>query len=282
MVKNRHTPGITAPPPDNELSLSEEIQGLHYYWDMAGAKDVEELNAKVEKILNELGFSDFTYSRLGAEVVGDGSGQLLYSEGAMPEIVNEYQLQQLYTHDYVLKHLNFKSTPIYLSSVEEQISGLSFDNEEFRRNYEVYRLCNYFNLKDVYDIPLNSVDGEGRVVLAVSIKGVSKAVFSQHVEQKKKELYLLAKAVDYIGVRKFPDYFIGATEEPAVVVSPRPLQLLQVMAKENLLLKDAASRLCIGLDTANKHMAAVKRALGASTPASAVYRAIKEGLISCD
>jgi DNA-binding NarL/FixJ family response regulator len=54
------------------------------------------------------------------------------------------------------------------------------------------------------------------------------------------------------------------------------------MAREGLMLKDAAIKLCISVDTANKHIAAAKQALGATTLANAVYLAMLHGLIKND
>jgi DNA-binding CsgD family transcriptional regulator len=51
------------------------------------------------------------------------------------------------------------------------------------------------------------------------------------------------------------------------------------MAKCDLSLAEAADNLCISLDTANKHMALAKQALGTGSQAPAVYLAIRKGLI---
>ena len=92
----------------------------------------------------------------------------------------------------------------------------------------------------------------------------------------------LAEAIDQISATNFPDFFTVKRRAVKDVVTPKPLRLLNTLAKQNITLKEAASKLCISQDTANKHIAAAKTALGANTQAAAVYLAIKAGLIDCD
>jgi DNA-binding CsgD family transcriptional regulator len=58
------------------------------------------------------------------------------------------------------------------------------------------------------------------------------------------------------------------------------LRLLSTMAQHDVSLAQAAENLCISLDTANKHMALAKQAMGTSSQANAVYLAVRKGLIS--
>jgi DNA-binding NarL/FixJ family response regulator len=106
--------------------------------------------------------------------------------------------------------------------------------------------------------------------------------FQRQIAKHEQDLNQLAQAIDYVGTRKFPESFLNSKENSQITVTPKPLQLLNTLAKDNITLKNAASQLSISLDTANKHIANIKRALGANTQAAAVYRAIKEELIEPD
>lgn len=262
-----------APP---AASMENDIYEIQYYWDLARVNTIGELNEKILNIVNKLGFSDFTFCRLGGPPTLEH--KMLTT---LDEVIALYEQEAFYECDIMLKHIESRTTPLYMSVVEKYMSKLPFEPDIFRRNHDMIRLCNYYGFNDFYGIPMISYDGEGKVSLGVSTKGLFEDDFIKLVEKNKEELRLLVKAIDYVGTRKFPEFFIGTKESPQVVISPRPLQLLTVMAQQNLQLKQAADVLCIGIDTANKHMAAVKQALGANTPASAVYRAIKEGLIDC-
>jgi DNA-binding CsgD family transcriptional regulator len=100
-------------------------------------------------------------------------------------------------------------------------------------------------------------------------------------------LRLLAELASDIGERKFPDLIIGDAapgEIPGSTgvgekASARALQLLAVMAEDDLTLTEAADQLCISIHTANQHVAAARRAFGAATTTGAVYAAMQHGLI---
>lgn len=66
------------------------------------------------------------------------------------------------------------------------------------------------------------------------------------------------------------------------MITSKPLVLLDILAKKDLNLKQAAKELNITLNTANKHIASAKQALGVNTQAAAVYRAVKQGLIKLE
>ena len=266
---------------DSSLAFEENFAEVPYYWEMARTKDIAELKEVVSQLLEYEGFGDFCYSRLGESALKEGDGQLLCSDGALSDVMDEYKNKRLFVYDFVLQHLNFRATPIYLSTIQEEVSSLSFDNEFFRQNYEIYRLHAYYGIKDVYCIPVGSFSEGETFSLSVAAKGSTIADFQDLVARKRSKLQALAKAVDYIGIKKYAAVFIEEKSSP-IAVTQRPLQLLEVMARENLLLKEAANKLHIGLDTANKHMASVKSAFEAKTPAAAVYRAIKNGIIELE
>ncbi len=73
-----------------------------------------------------------------------------------------------------------------------------------------------------------------------------------------------------------PACYCGSTRNSLI---PKPLKLLSILAKDGLTLKESAQKLCIGVDTANKHVAAAKQSLGASTLANAVYLAATHDLL---
>ncbi len=66
----------------------------------------------------------------------------------------------------------------------------------------------------------------------------------------------------------------------AMTPGSRPLQLLELLATQNMTLYEAASHLNISVSTANQHVAAAKRALNARTTTAAVVEAVRRGLIA--
>jgi DNA-binding CsgD family transcriptional regulator len=92
---------------------------------------------------------------------------------------------------------------------------------------------------------------------------------------------MLARTIDTVGSARF-DLHANVQPRNHVVVHDKPLQLLNVLANKNLSLNDAARELNISISTANQHIAAAKRALGANTTAAAIVAAVKLGLITID
>jgi len=113
----------------------------------------------------------------------------------------------------------------------------------------------------------------------VATRDKSVIQFRAHVQNCKNTLHQLAQAIDYVGTRKFPDFFLCEHECQKIVITPKPLVLLNMLAQEDLTLLQTADKLSISIHTADKHISAVKKALGASTIHGAIYKAIKVGLI---
>ncbi|MGS2722137.1 helix-turn-helix transcriptional regulator [Porticoccus sp. GXU_MW_L64] len=75
----------------------------------------------------------------------------------------------------------------------------------------------------------------------------------------------------------FPELFLDVVEKP--VLEEKHRRLIALMAQEDLKLGEAAENLLICRDTANKHIAAAKKALGVKNTSSLIYKAAREGLI---
>jgi len=104
--------------------------------------------------------------------------------------------------------------------------------------------------------------------------GVDSDEFAERVKQYYPLLRVLADAVSLISETRF----LPAKQDQQI--KAKPLRLLNTMARHDLSLAQAAENLCISLDTANKHMALAKQALGTNSQANAVYLAVSKGLIS--
>lgn len=248
----------------NESSVASipEVFGRRCYHNLLRLSDSSELGSKILAPLKELGFTDFSCHR-------PGLGQSLATP-AMAAIGHSHD-------DMMIDHILSIGTPIFMSTLERHIADSPIENQLYKNNYELIRSykCNGFYNR--YSTSVESPDRQQRLALSVACQGMNSDDFVQQVNQYRRELYWLAKAVNDVVTQNFPALFAARTQQ--IHISARPLELLALIAKDNLQLKQAAAKACISVDTANKHMATVKQALGASTQAAAVYRAIKEGLL---
>jgi DNA-binding CsgD family transcriptional regulator len=107
-------------------------------------------------------------------------------------------------------------------------------------------------------------------------KGMTSKKFMAITQSRRAVLHLLGNTAIRVYQNKFKSH------NPAPRINPKPIRLLTIMARSDLNLSQAAEKLCISIDTANKHMALAKEMLGSRSQANAVYRAIQKGLIDFD
>ncbi len=255
----------------DDLALDVLINQIEFVRILAGAADIADFNRRIVTVLESLGFSDYVVASKSIS----GAANIPFS--SMPKELKEaYQAERFSRYDMVMDYMETGSLePVYLSAIGEVVERASLITQTFKKNLEILALYKRFEVNDAYLLPVktNRHKGEDKTLFAVISKGTSREEFRQMVERCKPILRLLADAVNFIGETKF---YPRKSRQP---INPRPLRLLTTMAKQDLTLAQAADVLCISIDTANKHMALAKKALGTSSQANAVYLALKQGLI---
>jgi DNA-binding CsgD family transcriptional regulator len=249
---------------------------INFFWELARAKDFHEFSQRIKSIINRMGFTDYAFMRLNT--TGTQLGILFTHH----KIADLYESKEFNDDSIILKHGHVSTAPIFLSTIQYYTNNSPFETEIFKRSHDLYRICKCYGFYDAYNIPVKAFNGNGNVMLILCARKMESPDFRRQVGKYKQDLNQLAQAIDYVGTRKFPESFLNSKENSQIMVTPKPLQLLNTLAKDNITLKNAASQLSISLDTANKHIANIKHALGANTQAAAVYRAVKEGLIEPD
>ncbi len=251
------------------------VQEFQFYSKLHSCRDLDEFKEIVRTILLQFGFSDFFFAAFKDGIsrhittfpkeIGDRC-----PTGCQPE------------QDLLWQHVTTSTKPIFLSSIDNYVASAPFQSDTLLRNRDLYKLMANQGFADCYIIPRHSPVGPDNVIFALTAKDLSSDSFHAKIDQFKPILYLLIEAVAYLGITKFTRYFLGERLDHNIPITQKPLRLLNILAKDNITLKEAAKKLFISLDTANKHIAAAKKALGANTQAAAVYRAMINGLIDID
>jgi hypothetical protein len=182
----------------------------------------------------------------------------------------------------MLQYAAMNTDPLYQSSVERFVESATFATETIVKNRKIQKFTRAQGYFEYYNIPRPSCSGTGNVLLAISSRHMAAGELRRRVEKNKKALQILCGAIDQVGIKKFPEFFLGTSVCHKITIHARPLQLLQTLAQKNMKLADAAEEMSISISTANKQIAAAKVALNANTTASAVYRAIRAGLIEIE
>lgn len=241
--------------------------------DMVTAKNIIEFRHQLLRLFSLIGFSDFFFQKL----FWMKSAKQPF--GTLPrQLLAIYEDGKYFKHDLALQHVRTTTSPVFMSSIEYFISEARIKPDTFRRYGELIDVCKSFDYHDFYYMPLKARDDSYSVMLSVTVKGMNSVDFRRKVEMHKEELHLLANAVFCKGVSEFPSLFLD-TKSSRKVNGSRPMQLLYLLAIDDMSLKQAADKLCISIDTANKHIASAKKVWGVRTQAAAVYRAVKAGVI---
>lgn len=252
------------------------LNKLPFYQDLSRSTNIDDFKQRISSKLETLGFSDFAYARLDAN-----GGTTAGLSTTREDMLRTYQSEAFYEYDLVMQHSQKKSTPIFTSTIENYIADAPFDNDLFDRNFEIIRMNKCYHFYDSYTIPFDTLDNN-RAALSVLSQGMERIRFQESFRTHAAELDSTAQIIDYIAITQFPEYFGQPEASPTPRIPPKPLMLLNILAKNNLTLSEAAKSMAISIHTANKHAATFKKLTGANTLAAAVYIALLEGLIHLD
>lgn len=258
-------------------TLDQLTTQVELYRFLAESRDITAMIRRVSTMLMRAGFSDFSHALLNEkedsrDPVGTGKKRL--------QAV--YYGEEFYLHDLMLHHAMLSDEPILQSDVNAHVNAAPYSNDLFRRNRELYDVMKSFGVYEYYNIPFRSYCGRGRALFSVGTSIADPGAARALMERYRPELAVLARALDQVGSIKFSSHFHNAKSNKEKIIQSAPLRLLNVLANENCTLNEAAERVHISISTANQHVAAAKKALGANTIASAVVQAIRLGLITVE
>ena len=254
---------------DNALAVL--ISQIDYIRNLSSVDTVVEFRAEVMEIVEGLGFTDY------ALIFKTDLGTIDAAHSSLSEkLFMSYENEGYCRFDMVLDYINSGiGKPILLSMIRDAVENSPVKTYTLQKNSEILSLYQDFGISNAYVIPVKgaSKDSHDRGVLTVMAIGMDDGEFRVKCERYGPLLKVLADAVSYIHEQRFNH------TRPDGEIKPKALRLLSTMAKCDLSLAEAADQLCISLDTANKHMALAKQALGTGSQAHAVYLAIRKGLI---
>ncbi len=261
----------------NETAV-ETSNPVKFYWQLCISENETAFERNILDVITQMGFSDFCYGLVDAQFGLKGNMACSWKH-----LCEAYKKDAFYHYeDMIYNHCLHCENPLYLSTVDAYIASATFETELFTRTREVIDCYKAHGYSDAYFIPFKTKNGSGNALFSVMSKSNTPTEFKRLIKQEKPVLLLFAEAIDFVSTTKFSNHYgkIASAENSAL--KQKPLRLLQTMASGNMTLKEAADKLCISLDTANKHIALAKKALNAKTQAAAVYNALKLGLMSCD
>lgn len=256
---------------DDEI-LDILINQIEFVKRLSTARNTEDFKQRILAVLEPFGFTGF------AVITLKSNGRACFSLSSLSEDLTKTYLEQgFYRSDLTLDYLREDhADPIFLSMIARILDNSPFPTRTFTKNRELLEHFQQFAINDAFLIPVRfEIENEApeRSMVWITAEGVNCEDFMTMANRSKPVLTLLATAINYIGQTKF------YPADPLPPVKAKALRLLDTMAKNDLTLRETAAKLCVGIDSANKYMWAMKHALGTRSQANAVYLAIKQGLI---
>lgn len=276
VIAGFRAPNDSVDPAFGDLPHSAAVFEICCYAELERSKDILDFKNKIRMMVNRFGFSDFSYIRMLARA---SETQLVSTEQEMTAF---WLGEALWEHDYMTQYATVNTKPIFQSTINTYVNRAPFETIEIRKNKQLQENVRRYNYLDYYNIPLRAGNGSGNVLLSITSKNMPVLEFQRCVARSCFGLHILARAIDHVGTSRFPSHLLDPTESSRAVLRPRAIDLLNTLAWDNLTLQDSADKLCMSIVTANKHIRAIKQAFQVNTLTSAVYRAIKAGIVDLE
>lgn len=231
---------------------------------LTNAKDKDELSIAIMEMIGEIGFSDFCIKIIGSP---DGTG--MCSNEKLISICESKLLSYHMENSAEIVHLKerfdqVRSFPLKCKFIDDELIKINSFSDCFSDGV----------MLSVYMARLKR--------MSIFLMASNSPINLSHINTNYQLICLLAETCCYFASDVFPEEVINryAKEifEESKAMKGKPITLLATLV-QGYTLKQAADKLCISLDTANKHAAKAKEIFGARTVAQAVYIAQKNLLI---
>ena len=268
-LENNSTPLFRSSP--DYIRAQKNFEAASYK-KLMSAGNIDEFTIKISQILRKMGFSTFSFICL------TNSPRFLLSN--LPDaLMHSYQKKNFINSDYAF--LYGQSTPvaapIFRSTIMKYMAAAPVETHDMARNRELSNLYKCHGFYDYYLIPISS--GSACYLLSVTTQASDMDVFYKNITAHEQELALLADLLLHLGLLKFKKLFQTSVLPRKINLHSKPVKLLKTLVENDLTLEQTADKLGISLNTADKHSASIRRALGTRTMTGAVHRAIKRGII---
>jgi len=246
-----------------------------YYAELACSRDVLDFKTRIGAVVDRLGFSDFAFVRLASS---DADFSMLMSTPST--LLDSYCKEGLYENDMMFSYAKSKVSPIYRSTLDHYLGQSPVDTNMTRTMEEIYQLNKSLGYYDYYHIPSEAMDGDGKVMFSVTLRGCSPLEFKCRIQGCESTLRLLSDAIDLVATRKFAHIFVNAKDKPIIAITPKPLLVLETLANNDFTVAQIADHLNISPVTVSKHLETARKALGVRTNHAAIKKAFVNDLIA--
>jgi len=242
---------------------------------LSQTKDVTALKQCCQNEIEKLGFSGYTFMQ---QVSGPKSDVETHLITTPAEFQTVYIGEGIFEHDQTLAYAAVNTKPIFQTTINAELAAVRIKTETILKNEFVQNYLHTKGYHEYYNVPFIASTQEGNALFSITAHNTRPEEFRRRTDNVKPHLHVIARAVDYVGTSKFGDLFLGRKEKAKLC--PRPLELLTLLATEDLQLKAAFERMGITRSSGDAHVLAIKEAFGVDTLWAAVFKAAQQGLLS--
>lgn len=256
-------------------TVSDPIWENKYRQDLSRAYNLNSFCLHIGQSLRFMGFDEYSLYYLE-----DNSKPLVSIFTTMAEDeINTYFSDAQWRHDPIRDYAIKEKAGILLSTIKKYFESCPFQLESFYHRKMMFAYLDSFGYHDLYILPLRNPNKEACLILTVATKDRNIDEFHELISNNSQRLQSLVRAIEFVSTKKFPAIFLDQKESKEIQIDPNSIELLQVMVQHDMKLIDAAERLNISRDIANRSIKSAKLALRVNNTACLIYHLTKAGLI---
>ena len=262
--RSKHQPHFL----DKNVNLLDYELGLYHH--LYESRTPRVFNLRICDALENIGISHWGYLRLDAPLEV-GVNQLIGIRDTA--FSDTYISECLHECDLLMQHAQAGSTPLCRSALRPLLFGVNASGDIMERNRAVFELSERLGYHDCLVIPIVSTVDATRIVFSACTKNMPEKEFLRRVNDNIEKLRVIAKVVDEVGCRKFPEIFFTPQLEREKQMESKGLKVLDLMVRYDIPCHYAAEKLHISKRTAEQSISLLKKELGVETIAAGVYKA---------
>lgn len=256
--------------PDTTLKIDAPLPQI--LEDLDACNKLECLIARTAKLLRRIGITDFGHVKLTRKVDAlDVIGT--YDSG----LIDRYRRESFHQVDLVFDALLCGGAAMFRSEVDDHVANAGFKTEAYIHHREYCEYLRRQGIHEVYCYPIPESDPPALFVC--STPSMEKERFQDIVRENLSAIHNLARAFHGIGSSRFSTHFHSVRGNRHIPLRDRALELLEILARKDVTLNEAAEILSMSISTANQHIAFAKKRLHASTMHGLIVAAYREGLL---
>jgi DNA-binding CsgD family transcriptional regulator len=234
-----------------------------------GIRNESVLHDRILSLVETLGFDGFDFINC------DFTGVEPIISTVPVEVATRYESERLYEHDIIIDCFNNSSMPVFQSELFQTLNNMPYSLSAQKQAENIGKLLSSVGIHNMYSIPIDAVHSNyKKAAFTVYCNNMPANLLPKKVAKVKNELHLVASMITSFQNRKPARFF--RLEASKNLLTPRQIEVLEVMAKHAVSQKDAARFLGIAPSTIEKHCKAAVLALGAVSVNNAIYIASTE------